>query len=309
MSSTVSEISKRIKQLALDQGFTACGIAPAKELDKDAIHLRNWLDRGLHAGMQFMENHFDKRIDPGKLVSEAKSVILVLLNYFPSDIQKEEDNFLISKYAYGRDYHMVMKKMLKQFKDKIHTTIKLLEGRIFVDSAPVLERALAAAAGLGWIGKNSNLISPKHGSFVFIGELICDLELIYDKPIPDYCGDCTKCIQACPTKAIVSDRIIDSRKCVSYWTIENKEDINELLRGTFNNRIFGCDICQDVCPWNKKMKSHKVEEFRPSHDLLAMTRDSWQHLTEERFNKLFKESAVKRAGFTGLKRNIKFVKD
>ena len=309
MSFTNSEISKKIKELAFKQGFTACGIAPAKELTEDAEHLKNWLGKGMHAGMQYMGNHFAKRIDPGKLVPGAKSVIVVLLNYYPVDIPNESSNLLISKYAYGKDYHKVMKKMLKQLKDTIHTTLKPLAGRIFVDSAPVLERSLAAAAGLGWIGKNANLISPKHGSFVFIGELISDLELDYDNPIPDYCGGCTKCIRACPTKAIVSDKIIDCRKCISYWTIEHKDQIDESLKGSFNKWIFGCDICQDVCPWNKKTIPHTVDEFTPEPDLLRMLQQDWQELTEDRFEQLFKGSAVNRAGFTGLKRNIRFVNE
>jgi epoxyqueuosine reductase len=202
-----------------------------------------------------------------------------------------------------------MRKMLKLLKTRIIANIKALEGRYFVDSAPVLERAWAAKSGLGWIGKNANLISPKHGSFVFIGELITDIELIYDKPIPDYCGGCSKCIQACPTKAIVADRVIDSRKCISYWTIENKEKIDPSLRGNFNNWIFGCDICQDVCPWNKKTGPHSIKDLRPKPDLFAMTRYNWKEITEESYNHLFTGSAVMRTGYEGLRRNIRFAEE
>ncbi len=307
MMKTSAQISKRIKQLAIEQGFTDCGIVPASGLNDDAIRLKTWLEKGMHAGMHYMENHFSKRTDPRKLVPGARSIIVLLLNYFPDKAQIEENNLIISKYAYGRDYHKVMKKKLKHFKDTIHTTIKAFKGRAFVDSAPVLERTLAAAAGLGWIGKNANLISPKHGSFVFIGELITDLELDYDRPLPDYCGGCTKCIEACPTKAIVkNNRTIDSRKCISYWTIEHKGDINEAFRGKFSDRVFGCDICQDVCPWNRKAKPHKEEDFNPVINLIEMVRKDWDQLTEEQFTTLFKGSAVNRTGYEGLIRNIEF---
>jgi epoxyqueuosine reductase len=303
----IAEISEKIKLLAIEQGFTACGIAPANELTDDAARLKTWLGEGMHAEMQYMKNHFNKRTDPRKLVPGAKSVIVVLLNYFPEQIQDEINNLIISKYAYGKDYHRIIKKMLKQFRDTIHTRIKPMNGRVFVDSAPVLERAWAAKAGLGWIGKNANLISPKHGSFVFIGELITDMVLLYDNSIPDYCGGCTKCVQACPTNAIVNDRIIDSRKCISYWTIEHKDRIDESLKGTFNNRIFGCDICQDICPWNRKVRASHIEGFKPSQTLLNMKRADWQQLTEEHYSELFMDSAVHRARYEGLKRNIDFV--
>lgn len=307
MQSESLEISKKIKQLAIEAGFTACGIAPAGKLTEDAIRLKKWLGEGMHAGMRYMENHFAKRTDPRLLVPGAKSVVVVLLNYYAPDIQQEENNLVISKYAFGKDYHGVMKTLMNRFKETINTNIKPLQGRVFVDSAPVLERAWAAIAGLGWIGKNANLISPKHGSFVFIGELIVNLELAYDKEIPDYCGGCTKCIQACPTHAITDDRIIDSRKCISYWTIEHKQEIDEQLKGKFRNRIFGCDICQDVCPWNKRVQTHRVEEFQPEPNLIAMLRKDWQNLTKEKFNLLFNSSAVMRTKYEGLKRNVDFV--
>lgn len=301
-----NEISEKIKQLATELGFTACGIAPARKLTDDAERLSIWLQNGMQAGMNYMNNHYQKRIDPRQLVPGTKSVIVVVLNYYPEILQQERDNLIISKYAYGRDYHKVIRKMLKLLKKKIVENISTMEGRYFVDSAPVLERAWAAEAGLGWIGKNANLISPKHGSFLFIGELFTNLELSYDKSLPDYCGGCNKCIQACPTNAIVLDRVIDGRKCISYWTIEHKDEITRALKGKFKNRIFGCDICQDVCPWNKKVTPNTISEFEPDPDLLSMTRNDWKLMTEEQFGRLFYGSAVKRAGFKGLKRNISF---
>lgn len=257
--------------------------------------------------MHYMENHFEKRTDPSKLMPGAKSVIVVLLNYFPKPGLTEKDNFIVSKYAYGRDYHKVMKAMLKKLQEAINKDIIANEGRVFVDSAPVLERAWAAKAGLGWIGKNANLISPEHGSFVFIGELLVDVELEYDKAIKDFCGCCTKCLQACPTNAIVQPRIVDSRRCISYCTIENKGSITETLKGQFQNRIFGCDICQDICPWNRKARVNTIDDFQASPDLFNMTKSDWQNLSEEKYNQLFKGSAVKRAKYEGLMRNIRFV--
>ncbi len=301
--------SDKIKQKAKSIGFTDCKIAQAGLLSEDAKHLRKWLVEGMHADMHYMENHFEKRINPKKLMPGAKSVIVVLLNYFPKDKLAEEGNFHFSKYAYGRDYHKVMKTMLKNLQIAIHDEIVPHNARIFVDSAPVLERAWAEMAGLGWIGKNANLISPEHGSFVFIGELLVDIELEYDKPIKDYCGSCTKCMQACPTNAILKPKTIDSRLCISYWTIENKGPIDDAMKGKFQNSIFGCDICQDVCPWNKKVKSHNVEEFKPAPELINTVLKDWNQLTEERFNKLFNGSAVNRTGYAGLKRNIRFVND
>jgi epoxyqueuosine reductase len=240
-------------------------------------------------------------------VPGAKSVVLVLLNYYPEDLIEEKGNFVISKYAYGRDYHKVMKSMLRKLQKEINNEIVKHEGRIFADSAPVLERALAAKAGLGWVGKNANLISPEHGSFVFIGELILNVELAYDRPINDFCGSCTKCLQACPTKAIIQPKVIDSRRCISYWTIEHKGAIHQSLQDTFRDRIFGCDICQDVCPWNRKSESTNVAAFRPSPDLTGMAKNDWRNLPEEKYERLFRGSAVKRAKYSGLMRNIRFV--
>ena len=308
MEKILQEISDQIKELAVSSGFTDCGIAPAGRLAEDAVRLKKWLEEGMHAGMKYMENYFDKRTDPSLLVPGAKSVIVVLLNYFPEQSQKKQNNLILSKYAYGQDYHPVMKTMLKQLMQSINDKITPLQGRVFVDSAPVLERALASMAGLGWTGKNANLISPKHGSFCFIGEIITDVELDYNKQaVPDFCGSCRKCIEACPTNAIIADRVIDSRKCISYWTIEHKGEIDSSLKGKFENRIFGCDICQDVCPWNRKAQHNTINEFHPSPDLINMARKDWQELTEEKFNTLFHESAVRRTGYDGLMRNIGFV--
>ena len=250
----------------------------------------------------------EKRLDPGKLVEGARSVISVLLNYYPSEIQKSEDAPVISKYAYGTDYHFVIKDKLKSLLQFIQEEIAPCSGRPFVDSAPVLDRAWARRAGLGWIGKNSHLISPKHGSFFFIGELIIDLELAYDHPADtDFCGSCTRCIDACPTKAIVAPHTIDARKCISYLTIENREEIPETFKGQLQDRMYGCDICQDVCPWNRNPTPHNVKAFQPKPELLAMNRVDWKELDREKFNLLFRKSAVKRAGFKGLRRNIDFL--
>ncbi|MBA7554756.1 Epoxyqueuosine reductase [subsurface metagenome] len=307
MKTDLQKSSEKIKQEAAKLGFTDCKIAPVHYLANDAKQLKQWLSAGMHASMRYMENHFEKRTDPGKLVAGAKSVIVLLLNYFPPEKQSNKDKLVVSKYAYGRDYHKVIKAMLNKLQQTIRNEIVSHEGRVFVDSAPVLERAWAARAGAGWVGKNANLISPEHGSFVFIGELIIDVGLAYDKPIKDFCGSCTKCIEACPTNAILSPKIIDSRRCISYWTIEHKGPIPETFRKKFNNGIFGCDICQDVCPWNNKVKPHNIDDFLPSPDLMAMTKKVWQDLSEDTFNRLFKKSAIKRVKYSGLRRNIRFV--
>lgn len=299
--------SEKIKQAAAIIGFTDCKIAPADELSEDARNLKTWLSDGMHADMHYMENHFEKRTNPEKLLPGSKSVIVVLLNYYPANKLPDKNNFQISKYAYGRDYHKVMKNKLKKLQKTIHDDIVAHEARVFVDSAPLLEKALAGKAGLGWIGKNANLISPVHGSFVFIGEILLNVELKYDAAIRDFCGSCTKCIMACPTNAIVKPYVIDSRRCISYWTIENKGSITEKFNGKFRDMIFGCDICQDVCPWNRKSKPHTIDEFKPSPDLVGMTKEKWINLEEEEFNKLFQNSAVKRTKYEGLMRNIMFV--
>lgn len=303
-----TKFSQIIKTEALQLGFDACGIAKAAFLDEDASRLRNWLNSHMFGEMKYMTRHFSKRIDPQTLVPGAKSVISVILNYFPAEEQKNPNAPVISKYAYGEDYHLVVKRKLNKLFDFIREEIGEVNGRAFVDSAPVLERVWAARAGLGWIGKNSMLISKKHGSFVFLGELMVDLELEYDEPSKkDYCGTCTECIDACPTGAIVQPCVVDASKCISYLTVELKEEIPGQFKGQFQNRAFGCDICQDVCPWNRKVKPHQIEEFEPEKKFLEMTRDDWYQLGEEDFRKLFKNSALKRSGYKGLMRNIRFI--
>jgi epoxyqueuosine reductase len=301
--------SQRIKEKALAIGFDDCGISKAVFLKDDSRRLKEWLLNDMHGEMHYMENHFEKRVDPTKLVEGAKSVITVLLNYYPKESQTDSEAPVLSKYAYGEDYHDVVRNKLKQLFDFINTDISPIEGRCFVDSAPVLDRVWAKKAGLGWIGKNSMLISPKHGSFVFIGHVIVNIDYDYNtNELNDFCGDCSRCIKACPTGAIVKPKIIDSRKCISYLTIEYKEEnIPEEFKDKFQNRVFGCDICQDVCPWNRKVKPTSVDEFSPSFSLLEMSRKDWGEIDEEKFKSLFKKSAVKRTKFKGLKRNLDFL--
>lgn len=258
--------------------------------------------------MRYMENYFDKRLDPTKLVEGSKSVISLLLNYFPEEKQRE-DSYKISKYAYGTDYHFVIKDKLKKLMQYISEEIGEVDGRAFVDSAPVLDKAWAARSGLGWIGKNSNLLSKQVGSFFFIAELIVDLELEYDTPVTDHCGSCTACIDACPTQAIVEPYRVDGSKCISYFTIELKEELPQEMKGKFDDWMFGCDICQDVCPWNRFSKPHNEPLFNPDPDLLSMTRKDWEEITEDVFRKVFKKSAVKRTKYSGLTRNVDFLKD
>ncbi len=303
----LGKYSDLIKSEAIRIGFDACGISRAERLDEQAWYLKNWLDKGLHGEMEYMANHFEKRIDPNQLLPGTKSVISVLLNYHSGLKQKDPSAPVISSYAYGKDYHKVMRKKLKRLFQYIHQTVPNVTGRIFVDSAPVLERVWAAKAGLGWIGKNSLLISPKFGSFVFIGTVFVDVELAYDNPINEMCGGCTKCLTNCPTKAIIRPKVVDARKCISYFTIEYKGVLPENIRNAFHNRIFGCDICQDVCPWNRKIPEHKTNEFNLKKELFEMKRDDWNILDEENYNSLFEGSAVKRAKYSGLKRNISFV--
>ena len=308
MNTEKDRYSERIKAEAKRLGFTDCGIASVQHLDEEEPRLLKWLENGMNGQMGYMERNVEKRLDPGKLVEGARSVVSVILNYYPAEKQKAEDAPVISKYAYGTDYHFVIKDKLKSLLRFIQEEIAPCSGRPFVDSAPVLDRAWARRAGLGWIGKNSHLISPKHGSFFFIGELIIDLELAYDQPADtDFCGSCTRCIDACPTKAIVAPHTIDARKCISYLTIENREEIPETFKGQLKDRMYGCDICQDVCPWNRNPSPHNVEAFIPKPDLLEMTRADWTDLDREDFNQLFRKSAVKRAGFKGLRRNIDFL--
>ena len=285
----------------------SCGISKAGFLENEAPRLENWLNNNQNGKMSYMENHFDMRLDPTLLVDGAKSVVSLLLNYYPEQLQNS-DSFKISKYAYGEDYHFVIKDKLKEFLYSIQSNIGDVFGRAFVDSAPVLDRAWAAKSGLGWIGKNSNLITQKVGSFYFIAELIIDLDLEYDNPATDHCGSCTACIDACPTEAIVSPYVVDGSKCISYFTIELKENIPTEMRGKFDDWAFGCDVCQDVCPWNRFSKAHSEPLFNANPEMLSMSKKDWIEVTEETFRAVFKKSPLKRAKFQGLKRNIDFLK-
>jgi epoxyqueuosine reductase len=303
-----SKYSEIIKAEANRLGFMSCGISKAEFLETEAPRLENWLKQNMHGEMSYMENHFDKRLDPTKLVSGSKSVISLLLNYYPSELQNK-DSYKISKYAYGTDYHFVIKEKLKQLLQFIQQEIGEVEGRAFVDSAPVLDKAWAAKSGLGWIGKNSNLLTKQVGSFYFIAELIVDLELEYDTPVTDHCGSCTACIDACPTQAIVEPYKVDGSKCISYFTIELKNELPNSYKNQFDDWMFGCDICQDVCPWNKFSKTHSEPLFDPNPQILEYGRKDWEELTKETFNEIFKKSAVKRTKFDGLKRNLRFLED
>ncbi len=296
-----------IKTEAKRLGFLSCGFSKAEFLEEEAPRLEQWLNKNMHGEMQYMENHFDKRLDPRLLVDGAKSVISLLLNYYPHETQSE-NSYKVSKYAYGQDYHHVIKSKLRQLQEFISEEIGEVNGRAFVDSAPVLDKAWAAKSGLGWMGKHSNLLTQQIGSFYFIAELIVDLELEYNSPVTDHCGSCTACIDACPTEAIVEPYVVDGSKCISYFTIELKNEIPASVKNKFDDWIFGCDICQDVCPWNKFSKPHAEPLFNPHPDLLNMTKKDWEEITEDVFKKVFKKSAVKRTKFSGLKRNIKFLK-
>ncbi len=298
-----------IKAKAIELGFDFCGIARAEFLEDEAPKLETWLKNGMHGQMNYMANHFDKRLDPRLLVEGAKSVITVLLNYYPETTLPEgSDDLKLSKYAYGTDYHFVLKDKLAGLLAFIRDEIGEVGGRAFVDSAPVMDKAWAKRSGTGWVGKHSNLINREIGSFFFIGELILDLELTPDGPIADYCGTCTRCIDACPTEAIVAPYVVDGSKCISYFTIELKEAIPAEVRGTFENWIFGCDICQDVCPWNRFSRPHKTPEFDLNPGLAELSRGDWQEITEAVFAEVFRRSAVKRTKLAGLRRNIDFVR-
>lgn len=301
--------SQIIKEEAYRLGFMFCGIAKAGFLEKEAPRLEKWLKNGYHGEMSYMENHFDKRLDPTKLVEGSRSVISLALNYYTDQQQADPAAPRISKYAYGADYHDVIKSKLRELLQFIRERIGDVSGRAFVDSAPVLDRAWAAQSGFGWIGKNSNLINKKTGSFFFLAELIVDLDLEYDIASDhDYCGTCTRCIDACPTDAIVSPQVVDGSRCISYLTIELKDELPKEFSGKTDNWMFGCDICQDVCPWNRFSSRHDEPSFEPSSDLLKMSRSDWEEITEDVFRKLFKGSPVKRTKFAGLKRNIDFLK-
>ena len=296
-----------IKTEAKRLGFDFCGISKAEFLEEEAPRLEKWLKSFMHGQMQYMENHFDKRLDPTLLVDDAKSVISLLFNYYPDEVQNT-DAPKISKYAYGNDYHDIIKEKLKEFVNTLKENIGDINGRVFVDSAPVLDKAWAKKSGLGWIGKNANLINKQQGSFFFIAELIIDLELEYDEAIKDYCGTCTKCIDTCPTEAIVAPYIVDGSKCISYLTIELKEAIPLEFKHKMDNWAFGCDVCQDVCPWNSFSNPHKEPQLKNNNGLIDFSKDEWYELSEELFNKVFKHSAIKRTKYKGLKRNLDFLK-
>lgn len=300
--------SQLIKSEAQRLGFLSCGISKAEFLEEEAPRLENYLKQNMNGQMGYMENHFDKRLDPTKLVPGSKSVISLLLNYFPSETQRD-NTYKISKYAYGTDYHFLIKDKLKSLLNFISEEIGDVHGRAFVDSAPVLDKAWAARSGLGWIGKHSLMLTKNVGSFFFVAELIVDLPLAYDTHTTDHCGTCTACIDACPTNAIVADRVVDGSKCISYFTIELKDDIPLSQKGNFDDWIFGCDICQDVCPWNRFSKPHREPLFNPHPEMLSMSKKDWEEITEDVFREIFRKSAVKRTKFEGLKRNIDFVKD
>ena len=296
-----------IKQEAQRLGFLSCGISKACFLEEEVPRLENWLNNNMHGQMSYMENHFDKRLNPTLLVDGAKSVISLLLNYFPSELQNEH-SYKISKYAYGQDYHHVIKEKLKELLHFIQTEIGEVSGRAFVDSAPVLDKAWAAKSGLGWVGKNSNLITQKVGSFYFIAELIVDLELDYDTPTTDHCGSCTACLDACPTGAIVAPYVVDGSKCISYFTIELKDNLPQEMKGKFDDWMFGCDVCQDVCPWNRFSKPHNEPLFQANSDILNFSKSDWEEITIDTFQKVFRNSAVKRTKYDGFLRNINFLK-
>ncbi|MCB0571972.1 MAG: tRNA epoxyqueuosine(34) reductase QueG [Phaeodactylibacter sp.] len=304
-----SAITHLIKEEAYRLGFSFVGIAKAEKMDEEARRLEAWLNQGMHGQMGYLANHFDKRTDPTQLVPGARSVVSLMYNYYTEKQQRDAEAPRISRYAYGEDYHFVVKRKLKSLLHFIREKAGAVEGRVFVDSAPVLERDWARRSGIGWVGKNTLLIHPRAGSYFFLAEIIISLELEYDGPIKDHCGSCRRCIDACPTDAIASEGyILDGSKCISYFTIELKEAIPEEYRGKFGNWMFGCDICQEVCPWNRFSKPHEEPAFEPGEALLAMKRHEWEEITEEVFQELFRHSAVKRTKYEGLKRNIAFLK-
>tara|TARA_R110002126_G_scaffold68808_7_gene174293 strand:- start:1117 stop:2043 length:927 start_codon:yes stop_codon:yes gene_type:complete len=302
-----SKWTNSIKTEAKRLGFLSCGISKSDFLEEEAPRLEKWLNKNMNGEMSYMANHFDKRLDPRLLVEGSKSVISLLLNYYPEETQTA-DSYKISKYAYGQDYHHIIKSKLRQLQEFITEEIGEINGRAFVDSAPVLDKAWAAKSGLGWIGKNSNLLTQQVGSFYFIAELIVDIELEYDHAVTDHCGTCTACLDACPTQAIVEPYVVDGRKCISYFTIELKNELPSEMKGSFDDWMFGCDVCQDVCPWNRFSKPHNEPLFNPNPDLLSMTKKDWEEITVDVFQKVFKKSAVKRTKYDGLTRNIDFLK-
>lgn len=307
LNNAVANNTQLVKQLAAELGFNFCGISKAQFLEEEASQLEAWLRNNHHGTMDYMANHFDMRLDPRLLVPGAKSVISLMVNYFPEQKQVDDESPKISKYAYGHDYHDVIRTKLKELIAILRTKIGAIEGRAFVDSAPVMDKAWAKKSGMGWMGKNTNIINKQQGSFFFIAELITDLELVPDTAIKDYCGTCTRCIDACPTDALIAPYQLDATKCISYLTIELKEAIPETFKGQFENWAFGCDICQDVCPWNRFSKPHHHHALAPNLDLLQLTKKEWFEITEVVFQKLFKKSAVKRTKFKGLRRNLDFI--
>lgn len=307
MPSSNLQRANQVKTEARRLGFDFCGISKADFLEEEAPRLEKWIQAGKHGQMKWMENHFDMRLDPRKLVDGAKSVISVLLNYSTNQAQSS-GSAKVSQYAWGEDYHYVVRRKLKQLLEFIRENIGDTYGRGFVDSAPILDKAWAARSGLGWIGKHTNLINKDRGSYFFVGELIVDMEFSYDSPVGDYCGTCTACIDACPTDAIVRPYEVDGSRCISYLTIELRDNIPHEFKGKMDDWIFGCDVCQQVCPWNRFATDHNVPEFSPHPDLLQLTWQDWEELTEESYKQLFPKSAVKRAKYEGLKRNIAFAK-
>ena len=309
MSTLPQKYSALIKAKAQKFGFQNCGISKAGFLEEDARPLENWLQNHYHGQMQYMENYFDKRLDPTLLVEGSKSIISLSYNYFPAEKISDFDTFKISKYAYGQDYHEIIKEILEEMVAELKEEIGDFHCRVFTDSAPVLERSWARKSGIGWVGKNANLITKQSGSFYFLAEIICDLDLSEDEPTTDHCGTCRKCIDACPTDAIVSEKIIDGSKCISYATIELKNEIPESFSNKMEDWMFGCDICQDVCPWNRFSVPHQQEKFKPNHLLKSYTKKDWQELSQELFSEIFRKSPVKRTKFAGLKRNISFLSE
>lgn len=307
MSSKAALYTHLIKEEAKRLGFLSCGISKAEFLEKEAPYLENWLKNGYQGSLSYMENHFDKRLDPRLLVDGAKSVISLSYNYYTSEKQIDPEAPKLSKYAYGVDYHFVIKDKLKELLSFIQRNIGEVAGRAFVDSAPILDKAWAEKSGLGWVGKHSLLLSKSQGSFFFLAELVVDLDLEYDQHIAtDHCGSCTRCIDACPTDALQDNKVVDASRCISYLTIELKDEIPEEFSDKMENWMFGCDICQDVCPWNRFSIQHQEPKFQPHPDLMGMTKKDWEDITQETFNEIFKKSAVKRTKYTGLQRNIKF---
>ncbi len=301
--------TKIIKTEAEKFGFISCGISKAEFLEDQASNLEKWLKKNYNGKMSYMERNFDKRLDPRKLVQDSKSVISLSFNYYTKKKQLDPNSFKVSKYAFGNDYHFVIKNKLNKLLSSLKNKIGDFNARVFVDSAPVMERAWAERSGLGWVGKNTLMISKKKGSYFFLAEIICDLELDYDLPVMDHCGTCTACIDACPTDAIIKPYVLDSNKCISYLTIELKDSIPKQFENKMQDWIFGCDICQDVCPWNKFSKENEHALFQPSDKFLNMKKNDWIELTEETFKKVFKNSPIKRANFKGLKKNISFIKN